>query len=171
MLPVQTHRTRNFALRINNLRHIFPTQVSPLAPILASYESTTYDTHVNTDKPVAELLRMAQRTSSAAREIKVLIEDASTKVEAGARLAQATGETTRQTQAAVRRVHALITEISHAASEQSKGVAQVNAGITELDSITQQNAAMVEELSAAAASLHVQAEVVSQAVRIFKTTG
>jgi methyl-accepting chemotaxis protein len=119
----------------------------------------------------SEVRALAQRTSSAAREIKVLIEDSSTKVEAGTRLAQTTGETTRQTQDAVRRVHALISEISHATSEQSKGVSQVNAGVTELDSITQQNAAMVEELSAAASSLHVQAEVVSQAVRIFKTGG
>ena len=119
----------------------------------------------------SEVRALAQRTSSAAREIKVLIEDSSTKVEAGTRLAETTGETTRQTQDAVRRVHALISEISTATSEQSKGVSQVNAGVTELDSITQQNAAMVEELSAAASSLHVQAEVVSQAVRIFKTAG
>jgi aerotaxis receptor len=119
----------------------------------------------------SEVRALAQRTSSAAREIKVLIEDSSNKVEAGSRLAEATGETTRQTQDAVRRVHALISEISSATSEQSKGVAQVNAGVTELDSITQQNAAMVEELAAAASSLHVQAEVVSQAVRIFKTAG
>ncbi len=119
----------------------------------------------------SEVRALAQRTSSAAREIKVLIEGSSNKVEAGTRLAEATGETTRQTQDAVRRVHALISEISNATSKQSKGVSQVNAGVTELDSITQQNAAMVEELAAAASSLHVQAEVVSQAVRIFKTAG
>jgi|JI10StandDraft_1071094.scaffolds.fasta_scaffold167486_3 aerotaxis receptor len=119
----------------------------------------------------SEVRALAQRTSSAAREIKVLIEGSSNKVEAGTRLAEATGETTRQTQDAVRRVHALISEISTATSEQSKGASQVSAGVTELDSITQQNAAMVEELSAAASSLHVQAEVVSQAVRIFKTGG
>ena len=65
-------------------------------------------------------------------------------------------------------MHALITEISTASDEQSKGVAQVNAGVAELDSLTQQNAAMVEELAAAASSLHGQAEVVSQAVRIFR---
>jgi aerotaxis receptor len=119
----------------------------------------------------SEVRALAQRTSAAAREIKLLIEDSSSKVEAGTRLAQTTGETTRQTQDAVRRVHALISEISSAASEQSKGVAQVNAGVAELDSLTQQNAAMVEELAAAASSLHGQAEVVSQAVRIFRTAG
>ncbi len=119
----------------------------------------------------AEVRALAQRTSSAARETKLLIEDSSTKVEAGTRLAETTGETTRQTQDAVCRVHALISEISTTAAEQSKGVAQVNTGVTELDSITQQNAAMVEQLAAAASSLHGQAEVVRQAVRIFKTAG
>jgi aerotaxis receptor len=116
----------------------------------------------------AEVRALAQRTSSAAREIKVLIEDSSAQVEAGTRLAAATGETTRQTQAAVQRVHALITEISTAAGEQSKGVAQVNIGVAELDSLTQQNSSMVEQLAAAASSMHGQAEMVSQAVRMFR---
>ncbi len=116
----------------------------------------------------AEVRALAQRTSTAAREIKVLIEDASNKVDAGTTLAQTTGDTTRQTQEAVQRVHALITEISTAAGEQSKGVAQVNAAVAELDGLTQQNAAMVEELAAAAQSMHGQAEVVTQAVRIFR---
>ena len=116
----------------------------------------------------AEVRALSQRTSTAAREIKVLIEDSATKVEAGTVLAQSTGETTRQTQDAVQRVQALIKEISAAASEQSKGVVQVNQAVAELDGLTQQNAATVEELSAAATSLHGQAEVVAQAVRIFK---
>ena len=57
---------------------------------------------------------------------------------------------------------------SASAQEQSKGVSQVNAGVAELDGLTQQNAAMVEQLAAAAASLHGQAEVVTQAVRVFR---
>ncbi len=77
----------------------------------------------------AEVRSLAQRTSAAAREIKLLIENASSKVDAGTALAQTTGETTRQTQAAVQRVRVLITEISTAAGEQSKGVAQVNAAV------------------------------------------
>ena len=116
----------------------------------------------------AEVRALSQRTSTAAREIKVLIEDSATKVEAGTLLAQSTGETTRQTLDAVQRVQALIKEISAAATEQSKGVVQVNQTVAELDGLTQQNAAMVEELSAAASSLHGQAEVVAQAVRIFR---
>ncbi|MEK8052548.1 methyl-accepting chemotaxis protein [Ideonella sp. DXS22W] len=117
----------------------------------------------------SEVRALAQRTSTAAREIKVLVEDAVTKVEHGTKLAGNTGETTRRTAEAVQRVHALISEISTAGSEQSKGVSQVNAAVSELDNLTQQNAAMVEELAAAAASLNGQAEVVAQAVRIFKT--
>jgi aerotaxis receptor len=118
----------------------------------------------------AEVRALAQRTSTAAREIKVLIEDSSTKVEAGSKMAEATGDSTRQTQDAVQRVHTLLTEISNATSEQSKGVGQVNAAVADLDTLTQQNAAMVEELAAAASSLNGQAEVVSQAVRIFGTS-
>ena len=116
----------------------------------------------------SEVRALAGRTSAAAREIKVLIEDCSNQVEAGTRLAEATGENTRQTQDAVQRVHALIKEISGAAGEQSKGVAQVNVAVAELDGLTQQNAAMVEELAAAANSLHGQAEVVAQTVHIFR---
>ena len=116
----------------------------------------------------SEVRALAQRTSTAAREIKVLIEDSSAKVDAGSRLAETTGETTRQTQAAVQRVHALITEISAATGEQSAGVVQVNGSVAELDSLTQQNAAMVEELAAAASSLNGQAALVSESVKIFR---
>ena len=116
----------------------------------------------------AEVRALSQRTSTAAREIKVLIEDSASKVEAGTVLAESSGETTRQTQAAVQRMQTLIKEISAAATEQSKGVVQVTQAVAALDGLTQQNAAMVEELSAAATSLHGQAEVVAQAVRIFK---
>ncbi|MEN9891072.1 MAG: hypothetical protein RLY78_1367 [Pseudomonadota bacterium] len=115
----------------------------------------------------AEVRALAQRTSGAAREIRLLIEDSSTKVEAGSRLAETTGESTRQTQDAVQRVCTLIGEISNAAGEQSKGVAQVNEAVADLDNLTQQNAAMVEELAAAASSLNGQAETVARSVQIF----
>ena len=116
----------------------------------------------------SEVRALAGRTSAAAREIKVLIEDSSNQVEAATRLAETTGENTRQTQDAVQRVFVLIKEISGAAGEQSKGVVQVNVAVAELDGLTQQNAAMVEKLAAAATSLHGQAEGVAQAVRIFR---
>ena len=116
----------------------------------------------------AEVRALAQRTSADAREIKLLIEDSSAKVDAGTKLAETTGVTTRQTQAAVQRVHALIIEISTATGEQSAGAVQINGSVAELDSLTQQNAAMVEELAAAASSLNGQAAMVSESVRIFR---
>lgn len=118
----------------------------------------------------AEVRALAQRTSSAAREIKGLIEDSSSKVEAGSALAESTGDCTRRTLDAVGRVQALIGEISAAASAQSRGVGQINGAMSELDNLTQQNAAMVEQLAAAAASLNSQAESVAEAVRIFRTS-
>lgn len=116
----------------------------------------------------AEVRALAQRTGVASREIKALIEESGNKVEAGTRLAEATSLSTQQTRDAVRRVHALIAEISTAAAEQSRGVGQINTAVSELDSLTQQNAAMVEQLAAAATSLNGQAEVVTQAVQIFR---
>lgn len=117
----------------------------------------------------AEVRALAHRTTQAAHQIKTLIADSSAKVQAGSDLADATGNNTQQTQEVVARVHTLIAEISSATGEQSKGVAQINHSLTELDGLTQQNAAMVEQLAAAADSLSGQAEVVSQAVRIFRS--
>ena len=88
-------------------------------------------------------------------------------MEAGTRLATATGETTRQAQAAVQQVHALISEISTATGEQSKGVVQVNAGMAALDGLTQQNAAMVEESNAASRTLKGEANALKDLVDRF----
>jgi aerotaxis receptor len=116
----------------------------------------------------AEVRALAGRTSAAAREIKVLIEESSNRVAAGTRLAESTGKSTRQTQDAVQKVLPLIKAISGAAGEQSKGVTQVSRAVAGLDSLAQQNAAMIEELATAASSLHGRAKVVTQAVRIFR---
>ena len=116
-----------------------------------------------------EVRALAQRTSGAAREIKTLIEDAVGRVEAGSRLVGDTGATVQQTLQAVQRVQQLVAEISAASEQQSSGVVQVNSAVANLDTLTQQNAAMVEELAAAASSLSRQSEVVSEAVRIFRT--
>jgi aerotaxis receptor len=116
----------------------------------------------------AEVRHLAQRTSGAAREIKALIEDSAHKVEAGTKLVADTGATVQQTLDAVQRVTQLVSDISLASEQQSTGVVQVNAAVANLDTLTQQNAAMVEELAAAANSLSGQAEVVSEAVRIFR---
>ena len=76
-------------------------------------------------------------------------------------------QTVRETMTSIRQVAVLVAEISTASSGQATGIAQVNEAVNQLDSLTQQNAAMVEELSASAASLSAQAGVVAEAVKIF----
>ena len=116
-----------------------------------------------------EVRQLAQRTSAAAREIKGLIEDSAQKVESGSRLVADTGATVQQTLEAVTRVTQLVSDISMASEQQSTGVVQVNAAVANLDTLTQQNAAMVEELAATSGALSGQADVVAEAVRIFRT--
>lgn len=117
----------------------------------------------------AEVRQLAQRTSAAAREIKSLIEDSAQKVESGSKLVADTGATVQQTLDAVTRVTQLVSDISMASEQQSTGVVQVNAAVANLDTLTQQNAAMVEELAATSSALSGQADVVAEAVRIFRT--
>jgi aerotaxis receptor len=117
----------------------------------------------------AEVRQLAQRTGAAAREIKSLIEDSTHKVQAGTELVADTGATVQQTFEAVQRVSQLVADISLASEQQSTGVVQVNAAVANLDALTQQNAAMVEELAATSGALNGQAEVVTEAVRIFRT--
>jgi len=116
-----------------------------------------------------EVRGLAARTSGAAKEIRALIEESANQVEGGRRLAEDTGRTVTDTVGSIRKVAALVAEISHASSEQATGMGQVNEAVSQLDSLTQQNAAMVEELSASAASLSQQAGVVAEAVRVFRT--
>ncbi|TXC65394.1 PAS domain S-box protein [Piscinibacter aquaticus] len=116
----------------------------------------------------AEVRQLAQRTSAAAREIKALIEDSARKVESGTKLVADTGATVAQTLDAVTRVTQLVSDISMASEQQSTGVVQVNAAVANLDTLTQQNAAMVEELAATSSALSGQADVVAEAVRIFR---
>ena len=116
----------------------------------------------------SEVRALAQRTRGAAGEIKSLIDDVNTRVENGSGIADKTGTATQQTADAVRRVHALLTEISQAAREQAKGTEQVNQAVSALDQLTQQNAAMVEELGAAAGTLTDQAQAMTQTVRMFR---
>ncbi|MFO1334805.1 MAG: methyl-accepting chemotaxis protein [Piscinibacter sp.] len=117
----------------------------------------------------AEVRQLAQRTSTAAREIKTLIEVSAQQIDAGAQLVAGTGSTVQQTLEAVERVTQLVSDISMASEQQSTGVVQVNAAVANLDTLTQQNAAMVEELAATSSALSGQADVVSEAVRIFRT--
>ncbi|MDC6167295.1 methyl-accepting chemotaxis protein [Paucibacter sp. XJ19-41] len=105
----------------------------------------------------AEVRSLAQRSAQAAREIKGLIGASVDKVETGARLVQDAGSTMDEIVSSVGRVSDIISEISSAASEQSGGIARISGAVGELDQMTQQNAALVEESAAAAASLQDQA--------------
>ena len=115
-----------------------------------------------------EVRSLAQRSAEAAKEIKNLITASVDNVDAGsAQVAQA-GESMQEIVASVRRVTDLIGELSAAASEQHDGFAQVNQAVSNLDQMTQQNAALVEESSAAALSMNEQAQRLAQVVSIFK---
>jgi aerotaxis receptor len=115
-----------------------------------------------------EVRSLAQRTSEAAKEIKQLIDDSTSQVRRGSELVDNAGSTMGHVVDAVQQVNALIGEITSAAQEQTMGLAQINQAIGQLDSVTQQNSAMVEELAAAAASLKGQAVVMQESVKVFR---
>jgi methyl-accepting chemotaxis protein len=115
-----------------------------------------------------EVRSLAQRSAEAAREIKTLIGTSVDKVEAGSRLVGDAGHTMQEIVASVQRVSDIIGEISAAATEQSQGIGQVNASVSQLDQMTQQNAALVEQSAAAAASLKEQAGRLAEAVAAFR---
>ncbi len=115
-----------------------------------------------------EVRNLAQRSAAAAKEIKGLIEDSVSKVEDGSRLVEEAGETTREIVTSIKRVADIMAEISAASLEQSNGIEQVNTAITQMDDVTQQNAALVEEAAAAAESLEDQAQAMVSTVSRFK---
>ncbi|WP_075255499.1 methyl-accepting chemotaxis protein [Herbaspirillum camelliae] len=115
-----------------------------------------------------EVRSLAQRSASAAKEIKQLIDDSVSKVENGSQLVMSAGNTMQQVVESVRRVTGVVTEISAASREQSLGIEQVNQAISHMDQSTQENAALVEEATAAAQSLQEQARQLERAVNVFK---
>jgi methyl-accepting chemotaxis protein len=115
-----------------------------------------------------EVRNLAQRSAEAAKEIKSLIGSSVDKVDAGTRLVGDAGTTMGEIMASVQRVSDTIGEISAAASEQSEGIGQVNTAVTQLDQMTQQNAALVEQSAAAAESLKSQASKLNGLVSVFK---
>ncbi|ADJ66081.1 HAMP domain-containing protein [Herbaspirillum seropedicae] len=116
----------------------------------------------------SEVRSLAQRSASAAKEIKQLIDDSVEKVGAGSQLVERAGATMSEVVASVRRVTDVVAEISAASNEQSTGIEEINRAITQMDEVTQQNAALVEEAAAAAQSLQDQAARLSQVVSVFK---
>jgi len=118
-----------------------------------------------------EVRTLAQRSATAAKEIRELIKDSVSKVEDGTRLVDEAGATMDEIVSAVKRVTDIMSEISTASQEQSSGIEQVNQAVTQMDEVTQQNATLVEEASAAAESMQEQAQALTQAVTVFKLSG
>ncbi|RYE66107.1 MAG: methyl-accepting chemotaxis protein, partial [Oxalobacteraceae bacterium] len=116
----------------------------------------------------SEVRTLAQRATSAAKEIKDLIDDSVLRVADGSRLVNAAGETMGEIVASVQRVTNIMGEISTASQEQSAGIELINQTVTHMDEATQQNAALVEEATAAARSMEEQANQLSEAVSVFK---
>ena len=116
----------------------------------------------------SEVRNLAQRSAGAAKEIKALIGDSVDQVNIGARLVQDAGATMSEVVASVARVTDIMAEITSASQEQSVGIDQVNEAITQMDQVTQQNAALVEEAAAAAASLQEQADNLAHVASGFK---
>jgi aerotaxis receptor len=118
-----------------------------------------------------EVRALSQRTSTAAREIKQLIDAAASKIETGYLQTDAASKTMNESLMAVQKVTQLISEVSHSAREQLLAISQVNTAVADMESITQQNAALVEQIAAAAASVQGQAEVMTSTVEVFRLQG
>ncbi|WP_428422576.1 methyl-accepting chemotaxis protein [Methylibium sp.] len=119
----------------------------------------------------AEVRSLAQRTTAAAREVKQLIEDSASRVEAGSRFTDTARTTMDDALRTVQQVGSLIGEISHGAREQLTGISQINEAVTQLDTITQQNAALVEQMAASAVSLAQQSGTLAETVKVFRIDG
>ena len=119
----------------------------------------------------SEVRSLAQRTAEASKQIRGIIEESNARIGSGAKLAGQAGQTMHEVVGSVRRVTDLIGEISAASIEQSQGIEQVNQTITHIDEATQQNAALVEEATAAAHSMEDQAATLVQLVARFRLAG
>jgi len=116
----------------------------------------------------SEVRNLAQRSASAAKEIKALIDDSVSKVDAGGKLVDEAGQTMGLIVTSIKQVADIMGEITAATQEQSNGIEEVNQAITTMDEMTQRNAALVEEAAAAAESMQQQAQQLGEAVSIFK---
>ncbi|RJF92498.1 methyl-accepting chemotaxis protein [Noviherbaspirillum saxi] len=117
-----------------------------------------------------EVRNLAQRSASAAKEIKTLISDSVDKVDAGSELVSQAGTTMEEVVTSIKRATAIMAEIAAASEEQSAGIEQVNQAISQMDKATQENAALVEETASAAAMMQQRAGNLAQAVGVFKLT-
>jgi methyl-accepting chemotaxis protein len=115
-----------------------------------------------------EVRNLAQRSASAAKEIKELITDSVEKVDSGSRLVNRAGSTMEEIVVSVRRVADIMNEITMASAEQSAGIEQIHEAISQMDQVTQQNAALVEQAAGAAQALQESASTLSDKVRVFR---
>jgi methyl-accepting chemotaxis protein len=119
----------------------------------------------------AEVRTLAQRSASAAKEIKALIADSAAIIDSGNASVSEAGASMGSVVASVQQVNDIISRISVASNEQAEGIAEVNHAVGQMDDMTQQNAALVEQAAAAAASLHDQTVNLARAVSIFQIEG
>jgi methyl-accepting chemotaxis protein len=115
-----------------------------------------------------EVRNLAQRSATAAKEIKGLINNSAQRIEVGTTLAHAAGDTMAEILTSIGRVTNIMAEISSASSEQESGIHEINGAIGDMDSVTQQNAALVEEAAAMAEAMHKEANKLTQLVSVFK---
>lgn len=115
-----------------------------------------------------EVRSLAQRSAAAAKEIKDLIKDSVNKVEDGTRLVNQSGETLDEIVSAIRKVSEMIASIDTSSSEQASGIGEINRAVSEMESMTQQNAALVEQASAASEALSTEAAAMTQQLSFFK---
>ena len=116
----------------------------------------------------SEVRTLAQRSAAAAKEIKALIDNSVRQVGAGGKLVDQAGLTMAEIVTSIGHVTGIMGEIAHASAEQTLGIEQINAAITQMDEVTQQNAALVEEAAGAAAALEAQAGTLARMVGTFK---
>ena len=133
------------------------TSSQKIADIISVIDGIAFQTNILALNAAVEVRNLAQRSAQAAREIKSLIEDSVGKVDVGSTLVESAGETMAEIVSAVTRVTDIMGEIASASDEQSRGIDQVGLAVAEMDRVTQQNAALVEESAAAAAALEEQA--------------
>ena len=164
--------TSEIAMGNNDLSSRTEQQASALEETAASMEQLTATVKQNADNAVVagEVRNLASRSANAAKEIKALIEDSVSRVDTGSVLVESAGETMNDIVNAVTRVTDIMGEIASASDEQSRGIDQVALAVSEMDRVTQQNAALVQESAAAAAALEDQASRLKMAVSAFRLT-
>ncbi|MBM0105500.1 MCP four helix bundle domain-containing protein [Steroidobacter sp. S1-65] len=119
----------------------------------------------------SEVRSLAQRSATAAKEIKDLINDSVGKVKAGSDLVEKSGQTLQRITTSIKRVSDIVAEISAASEAQSSGIQQVNHSVTQMDTTTQQNAALVEEAAAASKAMQMQARQLIDSIAFFRIAG